>query len=199
MVSKNKIIAQRIVKILAYLKSKREDSIRQVSLGAKLSYNSCYNTILELSEEGIVSIIKKNGVNYCSLSSSEKAKLLLAYLSLLEKESFLENKIILKKIVSELLVAKQSFDVLALFGSYAKGTSQKNSDIDFFCISNDSQKIKLLARHLSLKYGKNIQVVMSNKEDFLEMLKENKVNVGTEVVETGIILYGYENYWSLVK
>ena len=200
MLSQNKIIGGTEVRILSYLRKNLEEkaSLRQIATMAPLSYNSCYKSALQLEKEGVLAIERKSGVNYCSLRSSAKTYLLVGYVSLLEAEKVLSPLAILKKIVEEIIFKHREIDCLVLFGSYAKGKAQEKSDIDLFCVGNDSKAITAFARHLSLKYSKEIQMVVGNKEEFREMLLAKKVNVGTEVRDTGIILYGYEFFWRMV-
>ncbi|MBU1875948.1 MAG: nucleotidyltransferase domain-containing protein [Nanoarchaeota archaeon] len=201
MLSQNKIVSENVVRILSYLKRDINGSfsIRRISKETKLSYNSCYKTIQSLKEINVILLRKEGGVNYCSLTDSPKAKLLLSYVSLLETEMFLLNKTILKKILKELIDKfNLNIDFLVLFGSFAKGKEKKGSDIDLLCVSSERNKIQSYVRHLAMKYDKDIQVIVANKEDFAKMLDEEKVNVGKEARDTGIVLHGYESFWGIV-
>ncbi len=178
----------------------RRLSILQLAKEAGLSYNSCYKTVLRLERENVVVLRKEGAVRYTRVRPSLKTALLLGYTSLLEAELFLAKDAIIKKIVGELISKMQLFlDGLVLFGSYAQGKARKGSDLDLFCLSSEAAKVQVIARHLALKYDKEIQVIGATKQAFAEMLSEKgKVNVGKEVAETGIVLYGYEAYWTII-
>ncbi len=189
------------VKIISSLmKSLQEKiSLLQIAKRATLSYNSCYKAALRLEKGEVLFIERKSGVNYCSLKNTTKTHLLAGYVSLLIAESFLSKQVILRKIGEELISqCGLDMDLLVLFGSYAKGNATSKSDIDLFCVSEEDTKIKSFVRHLSLKYDKDIQMVVSNRDELREMFAEDKVNVGKEMRDTGIVLYGYELFWRMV-
>lgn len=193
----------RVIKVISLLKKNltKSSSIREISQRAGISYDGCYKTILNLSGRGIILLRRKGRINYCSLGNSKEAKLVLSEASLLETEDFLKEKVILKKVVSELLEKiKKEIYSLVLFGSYAKEKERKASDIDLFCLAELNKRSKILkeARFLGMKYNKEIQVTVADKESFEEMLKAKEVNVGTEVLDTGKVLYGFEAYWDII-
>jgi len=198
MLSHNEIISSAFLQIISYLLRRKKVSLRQIALGAKLSYNSCYKFALRLEKSGVLEIERKSGVNYCSLQNNSTTCLLAGYVSLLEAEAYLSNHLIIKKIIGEMLLKFNYLDCLAIYGSQVKGTANEKSDIDLFCVTDSHKEFKSFAYHLSLKYSKEIQVIVANRTEFREMLAENKVNIGTEVRDTGIILSGYEFYWKMV-
>ncbi len=89
---------------------------------------------------------------------------------------------------------------MLLFGSYAKKTQSKESDIDLMFIAPDSDekfesKIRNIARIIPLKLHINVF-----KESEFKAMKNSKIlTVGQEVINSNIILYGIENYYELIK
>ena len=71
---------------------------------------------------------------------------------------------------------------VVLFGSYAKRTATPESDIDLLVISNDSEKIREIAR----KQIKKVNMHFSTIEEFEKLLKK-KNTLATEIVKNHII------------
>lgn len=89
---------------------------------------------------------------------------------------------------------------MLVFGSYAKGTETKDSDLDLLIIAPTREDIPALeqaAQHYT-KAKKGIVVV--DVQGFIEMMKNPKtLNVGNEAKKHHIILYGAEQYYQLLK
>ncbi|MEK6800958.1 MAG: nucleotidyltransferase domain-containing protein, partial [Nanoarchaeota archaeon] len=76
---------------------------------------------------------------------------------------------------------KMSPEVIILYGSYAKGESVENSDIDFFILGKE-KNVEL--KSFEKKLGKKTHIIF--KESLNEISKELKNNI-----LNGIILKGY--------
>ena len=106
---------------------------------------------------------------------------------------------ILIKDIEEALSGK--LYILLLFGSYAKEKEKKDSDVDLiFIVSNRTdiedykEKINKALKLSTLK--KDFNLFTTN--DFIDMLNQ-KYTVGREAFEQGIVLFGTEPYYSMVK
>lgn len=96
--------------------------------------------------------------------------------------------------------APHSFFILLVFGSYAKGTSTKGSDLDTLIIIPHNGEIPSFenAARQYTKVKKNVIVI--THDDFLGMIQNpTKFNVGNEVKKAHIILYGAEAYYQLLE
>ena len=53
----------------------------------------------------------------------------------------------------------------------------------------------------SIHYSHNIKIspLITNIEEFKKMLKEKELNVGKEIREFGISLYGHEIFWRTIE
>ena len=201
MLSQSKIISERVLRVVSCLKGKLGEacSIRRVALDTRLSYNSCYQAMMYLKQEGIVVLNKREGIQHCRLAATPKAVLVVSYLSVLEAERRLQKDLILRRIVEELLEGcKLEMESLVLFGSYARGQERKRSDIDLFGLAPEGKSMITLARHLGLKYDRQIQLIIASRKDFREMLQEQGLTVGKEVRDTGLVLAGSEAFWTIV-
>ncbi|MFA5723647.1 MAG: nucleotidyltransferase domain-containing protein [Candidatus Pacearchaeota archaeon] len=131
--------------------------------------------------------------------------LTLSYLNLINEIDILNNKIIPKKIMQELQdrVSKYTnFFTLIVFGSYAKGTATKKSDLDIAVIVDNAEtKKEIIPLIETIKRREIIKIdynVFTEKE-FLEMLTNEEQNVGKEIYRTSIIYYGLIEYYRLIK
>ena len=104
-----------------------------------------------------------------------------------EKTISIEIQDSIMKYIEE-VAKKYEIDAIILFGSYAKGTYDENSDIDIAIISSDFEDIiedgaKLIG--LTWKIDTRIEPHPISKEDF------DKVSTPfiKEVLDTGLMLY----------
>ena len=108
---------------------------------------------------------------------------------------------ILSKITNQITSSLHS---IILFGSHAKGTATKSSDIDLlFIVSNIKDKsvrdtIERECASYQHSYNVKISPLITNMEEFKKMLKSKEINIGKEAKEYGIALYGSEQFWRLI-
>ncbi len=180
-------------KILKLLLENKEEllSIRSISQKCKINYKSAYNAILSLEEEKLIEIKISQKTKFCNLTNN--------FSPLLYKVEF-ERKIefIQKNRFKPLLNILENIPkehITILFGSYAKFTQHKNSDIDLLIITDYEKEINQELNILPL----NIHTTFMKIDEFLIMLKSNEFSVVREVLKRNIILSGIENYYRLLK
>ncbi|MFW6311957.1 MAG: nucleotidyltransferase domain-containing protein, partial [Nanoarchaeota archaeon] len=77
-----------------------------------------------------------------------------------------------------------------VFGSYAKETQRKGSDLDVFVVGKyDSNKIKNIAKN----YGYDVHVFGMSVRDFKKSIT-NKTVLIQEIIENHVILNGADNF-----
>jgi len=87
---------------------------------------------------------------------------------------------------------------------FKKGTATKQSDIDLLFIVNDLKNKKLREsierESASHQYSHNIKVspLITDIQELKKMLKAKELNVGKEVKEFGVSLYGHEMFWRVI-
>lgn len=112
------------------------------------------------------------------------------------RENLLKNRNI-KQLCKEVMAKiKSSLFIFLIFGSYAKGSQTKNSDIDIIFVSNDKNFEEQISDILSLIPVKTHALVFS-EEEFIRMKDSKKSNIVQEAIENNVILYGIENYYRL--
>lgn len=85
-------------------------------------------------------------------------------------------------------------------GSYARGTYDKNSDIDIVIISNCEPK----SVYAELKYEAEtsipkVHLYVFTGQEFLNMLLDKKENYGKEIARNNLIFFGGAPYYSLLS
>lgn len=183
-------------------------TILEISRQLKIGYRPVYNHIIEMGKEGIIQIEKIGSAKQCSLDfSSPKTRHLLETLDMERKEELYKENPRLKIIDNLISKLSEKFmseiHSIVLFGSYAKGTATKQSDIDLmFIVSNIKDKTlreSIERESASYQYSHNIKIspLITDIEEFKKMLKSKELNVGKEVKEYGISLYGHEIFWRI--
>jgi len=118
-------------------------------------------------------------LKYCELSSIERRK------GFIKKHPDFYGKI-------ERLADKAGCAVL--FGSLARN-EKRPADIDILLLSEKGMNIKALKRDVK---GTNISPLYMEFHEFAGKLKE-KNSILLEIVKDGIVLFGEDKYWELVK
>jgi len=101
----------------------------------------------------------------------------------------------LKKIIKELVQKlNEKFgnrvESIILFGSYARGESKEDSDVDILIIGDlKLDEVIDVTYPIFLKYGIYISPIVMSK-DYFEMLKARRVEFIENVLKEGITLYG---------
>lgn len=160
-------------------------TMHELSKILKIPYATFYRTINKLKNN-----IKKEKIgNTTTIKINKKAETLepnLILASIQEKEEYLKNNpeinLIQKKINPKIPVI--------LFGSYAKNTQTKNSDIDLIVLN---QKISFSQEALLL--NKEINPLFFTEKEYKEMLKQKEENVAKQALKNHIILSNPKKIW----
>lgn len=177
-------------------------SINGISKQLNEHYSYVHETIRVLEKKKIIQIKRTGRTKLCKINFSTASADLLAIASLKNKLEFLKKNpdigLITEKI--EQTLANLLY-VMILFGSKAKGTAKKASDIDLFFIIQNKKDIENFKQKVNgaisdLNY--EIHIFASTADWFFEMLGK-KNSVGREVFENSMVLYGAEMYYNLVK
>lgn len=200
------------VKIIGLLRKdlNRGFTILEISKKLKIGYRPAHNHISEMIREGIVTGRKVGAAMQCNLNiENPRCKQLLAEVDLLRKETIFKENQKLKSVL-ESLITKLSETLVSeihsivLFGSYAKGTATKSSDIDLLFIVVDmrdkSVRENIERECAGYEYSHNVKIspMIADVTEFKKMLKVKELNVGKETREYGIPLYGSEIFWRMM-
>ncbi len=186
--------------IIKYLiEHKNEElNILKISKAIKMDYKNVHSIIKRLEK---ISLVKLE-----SFGQSSRVKLIHKIHPLIfeaeynRKKELLENKNIAVMLNEFKKVLSSKYYMLLLFGSYAKKTQTKNSDIDLMFIVPDGKeevfekKTSQVASSLPLP----IHYLVFSETEFLEMVDAKEPNVGQEALKNNIILYGIEIYYEMM-
>ena len=167
-------------------------SISQLSNCSKIDYKNVYNIVKQLEKEHIINLEKFGNAFNCILN--KKLHPLIFEAEYERRKKLLKNtdlQILYKKINS------LNFSFIAIiFGSYAKGTSSKNSDIDLMIVSEINRE-KEVERVISL-LPLDIHLLFFTYEEFLSMALSKEFSVVLEAIKRNVILIGIEDYYRLM-
>ncbi len=89
---------------------------------------------------------------------------------------------------------------MLLFGSYAKKTQTKGSDIDlmFICADGLEDAFEKDASRISRSMPLPLHTLVFSESQFIGMINAKESNVGQEALKNNIILYGIETYYEMI-
>jgi predicted nucleotidyltransferase len=188
------------VEIIRLLIDKKtsELSINQIAKLLKKDYKNAHNIVTRLSKMQLVSL-QPFGRSY-KVCLASKAHPLIYEAECIRRNDILKNKDI-SVMYDSFMGLKSRLFVLLLFGSYAKKTQTKQSDIDLLFIVPDESEDKMekaiqnLTGTLPLRIHSNI----FRETDFLAMKNSKQTTVGSEAINNNVILHGIELYYEMIK
>ena len=189
--------------ILAFLlrNPNEQVTIRGIAKRLEKSYTLIYNNIANLEKKDI--IIKQSIPPGQVIKLNEFAPIeIFIDIELKIKNEFLKKYSWIHLMVEDILSStKNLFFTLIVFGSYAKGTQTKNSDLDLLIMVQNKRDIKDIENAINRTYTKiKKSLNFIDAGDFKEMIKNRtELNIGNESRNHHIILYGVEIYCQMLK
>ena len=112
-----------------------------------------------------------------------------------KRDEFKQKNSLTYKRVNEFVqdLKPENLSVFIIFGSFAKGTETKNSDLDILCITN-KKEVREIAQTFKTKYNLNMQPVIVKTSDFKNIKKDNP-QFWSDLMEYGIVLEGLELFF----
>ncbi len=188
-----------VVIIRFLIERKNEElNILKISKELRMNYKNVYSIVKRLEKESLIKLE--------SFGQSSRVKLISQVHPIVfeaeynRKEELLKDKNLAVMLNEFKKALKSKCYVLLIFGSYAKKTQTKNSDIDLmFIVPNGKEElfekdINRAARSLPLP----IHCLVFSEKQFLEMINAKDSNVGQEALKNNIILYGVETFYETV-
>ena len=168
-------------------------TINRLSQELDIDYKNVYNIVKKLERDNLI-FLEKNGNAYnCILNKEVHPIIFEAEFN--RRNNFLKKKSF--KVLADKL-SKLNFPFIALiFGSYAKGTETKNSDIDLMVICENSRD-KEIQRTISL-FPQDIHLITLTSEEFHSMANSKEFSVVAEAISNNIILIGIEDYYRMLE
>lgn len=180
-------------------KKNTELNILKISKELRMNYKNVYSIIKRLEKALLIRLE--------SFGQSSRVTLVPRLSPLIFEAEYNRRKEVLKDknlaiMLNEFKNALQSkCYILLIFGSYAKKTQTKNSDIDLMFIVPDEKEelfekdIHKITQSLPLP----LHWLVFSEKQFLEMINAKRSNVGQEALKNNVILYGIEMYYEMIK
>ncbi len=165
--------------------------VREIAKLTKKSHVTLLPHFKELEKDKIITskTIGKNKqytLNFQNIIS----KNYLTISEIIKTNAYLEQNFLIKKITKEIFNLNLPGTII-LFGSYAKKTFKKDSDIDIFHIGQITDKNILNLKKIGKIYGKTINIKKTTIKNF-EIGLKNKNPLIIEVIKNHIILQNTE-------
>ena len=148
-------------------------------------------------------ILKERKINNSKLYYiNHDNKLVYYYFNLLTQKFLLSQ---VKKVISILeneLNKHTFFYSIAIFGSYVSSEQKNNSDLDIAIFIEDENKKKIAEAVINSVKNKSLLKIDAHiitKNEFLEMLKDEKANLGKEIARKHLITTNSEIFYSMLK
>jgi predicted nucleotidyltransferase len=128
----------------------KEYYIREVEKILKISPRTAQLVLEDLENRGIVESKTRGKIKSYKLKINELSKRYLAFVEQYKTISFMEKNLLVKEAIEKISPFIEGIGII--FGSYAKSTSNKESDLDIF-IAGEYQKeeIKKVSRNLGIE------------------------------------------------
>ncbi len=184
-------------KIIKYLiETKKEPTIRELAKGIKADYKIVHTAVKRLIDKKLIG--EKRVGKSLQLKILNKLSKEVLMVEIERREEMLKNKSLKIMMNSLLQNLNQVNLIILLFGSYANKKADKNSDIDLMFVVPDIKIEKKIDDAVSILPLK-IHALVFSEEQFKNMLFSREINVVKEAVKNNIVLYGIEQYYSLIK
>jgi predicted nucleotidyltransferase len=186
-----------IIKFLIEHKNE-ELNIRNISRAMKMDYKNVYSIIKRLQKMSLVKIetfgqssrVKFNAIIHPLVFEAEFER----------RKEILKDKSLAVMLSSFKRAIKSKLYVLLLFGSYARKTQAKNSDIDlmFICPNGSEDAFEKDAGRIARSMPLPLHLLVFSESQFIEMINAKESNVGHEALKNNVILYGIETYYEMI-
>lgn len=186
-----------IVKFLIEHKNE-ELNILKISKAMKMDYKNIYSIIKRLEKTALVKIETFGQSSRVKLS--ELVHPIVFEAEFERRKEILKNKNLAVMLNSFKRAIKSKLYILLLFGSYAKKTQTKNSDIDlmFICPNGLQDIFEKDINRVSRSMPLPLHPLVFSESQFSEMINAKESNVGQEALKNNVILYGMEPYYEMI-
>jgi len=172
-------------------------TINEIAKTLNETYSFVNRVVNKLIKDKVIIKEKIGKACLCSLNlKSDKAIALLHLNEVNKTEEFYkknkEMKLILEDFIEKLKTKfKENIISVVLFGSYAKGTATKESDIDILIICKKKIEITSIIRETYAQYEKEIVSILMSLTEFK---KQKEKPIIKEIVRYHYILFGFEEF-----
>ena len=189
----NKILNKGKEEILAcfYRNKNKELYFSEILRETKLTPNTTLRHLENLKNNNLIISVKKIGNTFYKINNNNPQ--IFSLFSYFDFERFNELNTTRKRAITEFLDNLQLKPLIALiFGSTAKKSYTKGSDIDILLIFNREEKDnKELKKEIEALTGINLQTFIIDYDYFKEQLLKKEDSVLIHAIKTGFIIIGH--------
>ena len=188
------------VVIIRFLIERKDEELNILKLSKELrmDYKNVYSIVKRLEKESLVKLE--------SFGQSNRVKLISQVHPIIFEAEYNRRKELLKD--KNLVVMLNDFKnalkskcyILLIFGSYAKKTQTKNSDIDLMFIVPDGkeEQFEKEVHRIAILLPLQIHYLVFSEKQFLDMVNAKESNVVQEALKNNIILYNIEAFYEMI-
>ncbi len=173
--------------------------LREISRAVNSGLPNVKRFLNILEKEKVVKKEKDANLLKFKLNEGEKT---LSYLSQIHVDKFLDLPNKIRTAIRDFMNELEIRPLIALiFGSYAKGNYNKNSDIDILLVFQKVEKekeIEIFAEKISMRTNTKISPVYVDYKNFEKNFLDKKHDFSGEIRKEVIVLLGVENYYNLL-
>lgn len=151
---------------------------RDIARKTGISFGSANKLLNQLKKDGILQRKAEGRMNYYSIDISNPYT---------KEIKILNNLLLVEPLIDKI---KPIAYKIVLFGSWASGTDNENSDIDLFIVSSKSSDVLAITDKFSEKINKKIQAILKTPAEM--MSTDAKNDVFMKQVEQGKIMWEKE-------
>ncbi len=165
----------------------KEYYIREVEKILKISPRTAQLILEDLEDKGVIESKIKGKIKAYKIKISDLTKKYLVFVEQYKTIAFLEKNLIIKEIIEKITPHIEGIGII--FGSYAKKTEKKESDLDIF-IAGEYEKKEI--KRVSNNYGIEISVKCYPKKTFEKNI--NKDILLKEIIKNHVIFINTEEF-----
>jgi DNA-binding Lrp family transcriptional regulator len=173
----------------------REYYIREVGKLLKISPRTAQLILEDLENKGIIESKVRGKIKSYKLKINELSNRYLTFVEQYKSIAFMEKNLLVKEVIEKISPFIDGIGII--FGSYAKGVSNKESDLDIFIAGNyEKEEIKKVSRNLGIEISIKcypLKTFENNvNQDILlkEVLKNHIVFKNAELFIQNVLKYG---------
>jgi|SRR3989338_558671 len=164
----------------------REYYIREVEKLLKISPRTAQLILEDLEGKGIIESKIRGKIKSYKLKISELSRRYLTFVEQYKSIAFMEKNLLIKEVIEKISPFIDGIGII--FGSYAKGTSNRESDLDLFIAGNyKMEEIKKVSRNLGIEISVRCYPLKTFEKNVIqdillkEILKNHIVFINTEL------------------
>ncbi|MBS3126561.1 nucleotidyltransferase domain-containing protein [Candidatus Woesearchaeota archaeon] len=191
------MLTQNEIEILSSFFPKLADlTAKEIETKTGLSHETTFRLLKKVVQEKHLKGKKIGKTNVYEFVKGDLTYQLFVHHVTKKKLAFKEKHLLIYKRLTEFINEVRPDGPVIIFGSYAKNTETKKSDIDLLCVTT-KKNVGKLAQEFKTKYDLNIQVLTVKPSDFKNIKKDNPV-FWNDLIEYGLVLDGLDYYFKEV-